>query len=240
MSTAADSELGDIRADLRLWATGWSQARGLPAPTQLTSDLLRIDRDAHGRTEFLTLRPDLPAAMVHAAVRGSGGIPGLVSLMMPIQDTSQLGRITADYRRLGWLVALGHEYLLTSTDLASTGSLGRPGYVLNPSADPIPELSSAIHIDTIDGNSAADGLIWWGWSEPGREPSAVIARIATEPDHRRRGLGAALLRELSAEATRRGHRRALLIAPEPGRLVAERAGWLNTAEFLVAALPRPH
>jgi hypothetical protein len=240
MPTPVDCEPGDIRADLRLWAIGWSQARGLPTPTFLTADLVRIDRDVdRGRTEFLTLRPDLPAAVVHAAVRGSGGIPGLVSLTMPIRDSSQLGRITADYRRLGWLVAVAHEYLLTSAQLHPTGFLGRPGYVVNPSADPTPGPSLAIHIETVDETPAATGLMWLGSPEPGREPTAVIARIATEPDHRRRGLAAALVQILAAEAARRGHHRALVIAPNAGRLVAHRAGWHTTAEFLVATLPRP-
>ncbi len=222
--------------DLARWADGWAAGRGLVTPRHLSADLLRLDRDEVGtRAEFVTLRPDLTAAIVHAGVRGSGARPGNATLTLPVVTGAPVGRLSADYKRLGWAVAPEREWLLSVEELAVTGPVVPVGYTLRPTG-PAALGGTLLAVEALDGSGrpVAYGVVA---SAALGDTTAVIGRIKVEPDHRRRGVGAALLTWLGSAAARQGLRRALVVAGPAGRALAEGAGWRVRCELMLATLP---
>lgn len=65
----------------------------------------------------------------------------------------------------------------------------------------------------------------------------VPDRIGTQPGHRRRGLGAALMSLLVAAAVEQGATHGVLVASRDGRRLYESLGWQVVAEVVVAREP---
>ncbi len=62
----------------------------------------------------------------------------------------------------------------------------------------------------------------------------VVDMVWTEPEHRRRGLGRAVMSRLAEEAQKVGATRGLLAASVEGRQLYNSIGWETFAEILVA------
>ncbi|WP_152363007.1 GNAT family N-acetyltransferase [Microlunatus speluncae] len=126
-----------------------------------------------------------------------------------------------DEDELGWFMAL---------DLEPTAPAAVPdGYRLEVITEP--ELIM-IRIVTADGDLAASGQCGLAGDH------AVPDKIITEPDHQRRGLGRAVMRELQRQARAAGARTAVLSATEGGRALYRRLGWRELSG-LVGAYYRP-
>lgn len=67
------------------------------------------------------------------------------------------------------------------------------------------------------------------------EGLAVFDRIETAAAHRRKGLGALVMRLLSSEALARGARRGALVATADGRALYETLGWSVSSPYVTAA-----
>lgn len=59
----------------------------------------------------------------------------------------------------------------------------------------------------------------------------VFDKVVTDPAHRRRGLGATLMRALSGHAVSLGMRWGLLVGSDEGRMLYEHLGWTFVADF---------
>jgi GNAT superfamily N-acetyltransferase len=82
---------------------------------------------------------------------------------------------------------------------------------------------------TCDGEEAASGMI----AVVGED--AVPHRIATKPEHRRRGLASFVMGVLAREAVRAGASDGLLFATEEGLLLYRELGWETISDVVIAA-----
>lgn len=91
-----------------------------------------------------------------------------------------------------------------------------------------------------DADVVAEQLIAAGGEPAAAGQAAVVGAwcvpdlIATEPGHRRRGLGAALMSLLVSAALAQGAARGVLVASREGRRLYESLGWETVAEVVVA------
>lgn len=65
----------------------------------------------------------------------------------------------------------------------------------------------------------------------------VVDRVETAPEHRRRGLGTAVMTALTDHAARSGLSTGILIATDQGRHLYEALGWTARAAFAAARVP---
>lgn len=86
------------------------------------------------------------------------------------------------------------------------------------------------HILAPNGDLAASG------SAAETMDAFVFDRIETAPDHRRKGLGVAVMRALGS-ARRSAVSRQLLVATEDGRSLYARLGWTVISPFATATIP---
>lgn len=122
---------------------------------------------------------------------------------------------------LGWFMSL---------DLEPTDPPAVPdGYRLEVITEP--ELIMVRLVDA-DGDLGAAGQCGLA------DSYAVPDKIVTEPEHRRRGLGSVVMRELQRRAHAAGARTAVLSATVDGRALYRRLGWREVSG-LVGAYFRP-
>ena len=88
-----------------------------------------------------------------------------------------------------------------------------------------------VRISTAQGDEAASGVVGVSGDD------AVADSITTEPEHRRRGLGSAMMSALVDRARRAGARHGLLVASEQGRHLYTSLGWAPRATVLTARAP---
>jgi predicted GNAT family acetyltransferase len=91
-----------------------------------------------------------------------------------------------------------------------------------------------------DADVVAEQLFAAGGEPAAAGQAAVVGqwcvpdRIVTEPGHRRRGLGAALMSLLVAAALEQGATHGVLVASREGRRLYESLGWATVADVVVA------
>jgi GNAT superfamily N-acetyltransferase len=206
-----------VPAITRDWVTGLAVVRRCPPPVEVFYGL-RVDVGRpRERTRHILLRVD------EDSVRTVG---------RATEPYTRMKAFLPAQRLRAWLGPQwepdGIEYLMTTA--------------LRPSAMPVPEgyaVTSAVddgvttvRMLTADGQVAAAGYVGV------TDGIAVFDRIETDTDHRRRGLGTAVMRALTAAALHEGAREAVLGATDDGRALYERLGWTvraTMAGFVVAA-----
>lgn len=92
---------------------------------------------------------------------------------------------------------------------------------------------SIVRILSAAGDTAAIGRIVFV------EDHAVYDRIETHPDHRRRGLATAVMRELEKIAAERGAGKGILVATAEGKALYTALGWQLHSLYTTAVIPRP-
>ncbi|GAA4950662.1 hypothetical protein GCM10025331_43750 [Actinoplanes utahensis] len=65
----------------------------------------------------------------------------------------------------------------------------------------------------------------------------IVDRVETSPDHRRRGLGTAVMTALQSHGAEAGLSRGLLLATDAGRALYETLGWTHRALVVTARVP---
>nr|BFE58216.1 hypothetical protein GCM10020063_027420 [Dactylosporangium thailandense] len=215
--------MSELRGLFARWAQGWTAARELPAADDL-GDGLRVHCRQLGREiEYFALDDD-PGALTRLA--------GLVAaedaitwLTVPTTDTA---RSAAAIERAG-LVLLRSSERLMATDLGAHPRVAvREPYRMEIQAD-----GSCIRVSV-----SAPGDAWAARGFAGLSArTAVPDRILTGPDHRRRGLAAAVMGALASAAAERGAEEGILVASEEGRLLYGTLGWREAAQVLIASTP---
>ncbi|GGB29923.1 hypothetical protein GCM10011380_19280 [Sphingomonas metalli] len=199
-------------ATLRAWVTGRSLARGVPAPV--------ADR---GGWRVDTGMPDEACRWIFAAA-----CPGLSELAETIAEPGRLLKWcgTADAVALParWRVEGGTWFMRSDTPPPE------PHLPAGYRIDLIEERARVqVTIRTLSGDRAANGYA-------AETPDAFIYdRIVTEADHRRKGLGRAVMAALGATRRDRAIPQ-LLVATDAGRQLYATLGWSVLAPYTTAAV----
>ena len=88
-----------------------------------------------------------------------------------------------------------------------------------------------LSIRSDSGDAAAHGRLVL------RGALAVFDQIVTEEEHRRRGLGTAVMHGLGDEAARRGAERGILVATPAGQALYLSLGWQTLSDYTSACIP---
>ncbi|MEV5575312.1 GNAT family N-acetyltransferase [Spirillospora sp. NPDC052269] len=116
----------------------------------------------------------------------------------------------------GWVVAWEETGHLMAIDLTATHPAAPDGYTAATET-----IGDVVHVRVLDaaGEQAAKGqMALLG-------EAVVVDRVLTEEAHRRRGLGAFVMRTLADQAVELGATLGVLGATDPGRALYETLGW---------------
>lgn len=200
---------------LHAWLTGRSRARGVPAPV---ADRGGYRVDTRSENEF--------CRWVYAAPH-----PELTELARAIDQPGRLIKLCASDAALR--VQLPARWQLHApSHFMQGGHWPAPaplasGYVCNTRVEgPVTQVT----ITDASGALAASGYA------AQTDVAFVYDRIVTAPEHRRRGLGGAVMAALRATRTR-PETIELLVATDEGRHLYQRLGWRVLSPYATASLP---
>lgn len=140
-------------------------------------------------------------------------------------DTNQALQSTLPAR---WVVQPQNYFMEAIAPAGETGPLP-DGYTLQVHQD---GSVTQVHIVAPNGELAANG------TAAETMDAFVYDRIETAPDHRRKGLGIAVMNAL-ASARKFTSNPQLLVATEDGRSLYARLGWAVISPFATATIPDP-
>lgn len=205
---------------VRTWASGWAISRHTPTPVAKPWGVyIEVGRpDQVGRHVL----PEANELAVRAAA-ASVTVPH-TWLKVPM-DPEEVGR------RLpaGWVVDKGETGHLMATDLRITAPTAPEGYTATvETRDGV----TRVQLRDTEGELSAQGQM----AVLGR--ATVIDRVTTEQAHRRRGLGAFVMRTLADHAVADGATLGVLGATDEGRALYETLDWKTYAP-LAACIYRP-
>ena len=218
-AAAADTDLADL---VSRWARGWAYARGFPRPAAVPGGV-RVEVGEPGRR------------MEWVATDDADTLAGLVDTARATPEawlsvvTESPAGVRPWFVEAG-LVANDGEEALMSIQLADHAFRRLPeGYLAEVDRD-----GGLITVTVRVGEDvAARGRI----AVIGAD--AVADRIQTEPDHRRRGLGGAVMSLLVSAAREAGADHGLLVASEMGEPLYTGLGWRARARLVSARTATP-
>ncbi|MDQ0791764.1 GNAT family N-acetyltransferase [Streptomyces sp. B1I3] len=213
---------------IRRWLDGWTVARGLPEaePLEPAGDGLRSTCDQPGReVEVFALRADdepESVARLAATVAAARRTTWLtVPTLRPTTVEAVVGAAGLDLlHRSEWFM---------TTDLTE-----------HPQHEPAAPYQCEVRTEgpvTIVSLHAPSGEVAARGSIAVVGGDAIADRIETDPAHRRRGLGRAVMSALAEAAVSQGARTGLLIASEEGQRLYSSLGWQHRADVLIARRP---
>lgn len=218
-AAAADTDLADL---VSRWARGWAYARGFPRPAAVPGGV-RVEVGESGRrVEWVaTDDADTLAGLVDTA-------RATPEAWLSVVTESPAG-VRPWFVEAG-LVANDGEEALMSIQLADHAFRRLPeGYLAEVDRD-----GGLITVTVRVGEDvAARGRI----AVIGAD--AVADRIQTEPDHRRRGLGGAVMSLLVSAAREAGAVHGVLVASEMGEPLYVGLGWRARARLVSARTATP-
>ncbi|MGA5564913.1 GNAT family N-acetyltransferase [Streptomyces platensis] len=141
------------------------------------------------------------------------------------REPAEVGRGLPD----GWVVDMDEAGHLMATDLRTTAPTAPEGYTATMETH---DGVTYVQLRDADGALAAQGQM----ALLGQ--ATVIDRVTTEPAHRRRGLGAFVMRTLADHAVADGATLGVLGATDEGRALYETLDWKVYAP-LAACIYRP-
>lgn len=218
-AAAADTDLADL---ISRWARGWAYARGFPRPAAVPGGV-RVEVGEPGRR------------MEWVATDDADTLAGLVDTARATPEawlsvvTESPAGVRPWFVEAG-LVANDGEEALMSIQLADHAFRRLPeGYLADVDRD-----GGLITVTVRVGEDvAALGRI----AVIGAD--AVADRIQTEPDHRRRGLGGAVMSLLVSAAREAGAVHGILVASEMGEPLYAGLGWRARARLVSARTATP-
>ncbi|MET9953458.1 GNAT family N-acetyltransferase [Streptomyces sp. NPDC006339] len=197
----------DIAAITSAWVTGWTVSRGTPAAV-VEPWGYRIDVG----------QPRHPFRHV-----------------LPHPDAVSVGKLCADVTEpWAWLKVMARPEEVAPWITAGWTIPDDPGFMmtktLDPSARPAPPEGYARTTETRDGVIrvrilAPDGTLATRGQIAPTGATAVADQIETDPAHRRRGLGANVMRTLEAAAAQAGARTGILSATTDGMALYDSLDW---------------
>ncbi len=219
---AAAASAGDLPDTVSRWARGWAYARGFPRPAAVPGGV-RVEVGEPGRrVEWVaTDEADTLSALVDA-------VRATPEAWLSVVTESPAG--VRPWFLEGGLTPNEAEEALMSIDLAAHAVRELPdGYRAEVEHD-----GGIITVSVRSGEAtAAGGTI----AVIGAD--AVADRIQTDPDHRRRGLGGAVMSLLVSAAREAGAVRGLLVASEMGEPLYAGLGWQVEARLVTARSAAP-
>lgn len=203
---------------VRIWAAGWSVSRRTPWPAERPWGLY-IDvglPEQAGRHVV----PDADRAAVTAA---AGAVTRPHTWLKVPADPDDV----ATWLTPGWRVDEEDFGYLMTVDLRTTEPVPPRGYAATLWTE-----HGVTHVEVTDanGDTAAKAQM----AVLGR--AAVVDRVATEPAHRRRGLGGYVMRALADHAVARGAGVGVLGATDAGRALYRTLGWKQRAPLTACVL----
>ncbi|MBW8880439.1 MAG: GNAT family N-acetyltransferase [Asticcacaulis sp.] len=200
---------------IRVWLEGWAIAQETPRPTEIP----------HGWHVDVG-RPDQVERYVFPSAAGVADIAGTVA------EPYIYIKVCAALERVAHLFPPRWE-------------LERRGLIMTRDMLPLPDcpLPAGYELSLTDTDSVIAATIHLGseWAAQGRVALngevAVYDRIETHADHRRRGLGRALMRALHQAARDRGVRQDILCASMMGSALYRSLGWDIHAFYTSAVIP---
>lgn len=208
---------------VRQWQAGWSKSRGWT--TVVDEDgLLTVRAGEQGRAmEYVVLDADAhPERLERAA--------GLALATTGARGSAWVTVVTDDREaRAEELEDLGLEVQRDKEWLMTIRLSDQPKLQLHPRYALVSELESDVIITraTIHGAVASSGRM----AVVGAD--AIADRIETDPQHRRRGLGSAVMAALVEAAAAQGATRGVLAASKDGLRLYRSLGWKVTADIVV-------
>lgn len=196
------------------WGLGWATSRAVPRP-----------------------------AIVPGGFRADVGLPGhRVRYVLHTWDIETVAALARQVAAPGtWIKVSGSGAGLRSA-LSTRWTMDSTGYLMSApftaTAADVPA-TYEIRIAAAGGVAAATVIDGTGaTAASGRLASAgefgIIDQVETAPTHRRRGLGAAVMRALSDHAVRNGMGTGLLVATDDGRHLYHSLGWRVRSEIPAA------
>ncbi|SEW52711.1 GNAT family N-acetyltransferase [Chitinophaga arvensicola] len=212
MITVVDPQL------LETWLTGWSLSRGLPIPVP-----------DHGGFRVDVGWPDQQTRYVFAG-------PGerLQHLAATIRDPWIFLKVCAPVAVVRallpdrWVIESPAFMMICPTPMTGPSAELPAGYQLDTDMQTsVP----VVRVLTTGGQEAAIGRIVFV------NNMVIYDRIATHPDHQRRGLGTVIMKSLEGIAAANGITRGVLVATSAGRALYETLGWQLYAPYTTAVIP---
>lgn len=199
------------------WLTSRSLARGLPLPVR-EFDGFRVDTNSE--TEV--------ARWVFPKIG-----PGLQALGRSILEPRYFLKLCAPACELRAALPLGWE-------------LHPPGYFMRSTGEAVKaQLPDGYKIETERAGVVSAARIWARTGELAASGYAAEAcnvfiydRIVTEPEHRRKGLGRAVMAALHATKLQSSAPE-LLVATEDGRALYSALGWKTVSQYSTASIVKP-
>jgi GNAT superfamily N-acetyltransferase len=208
---SADPEL------LATWTRGWARTRGAPAPVRDGASW-RIDVG----------QPDQIARYIFSRADDAVSEAGA-----RIDQPFVLLKVCAEPGRVAPL--LGPRWSVNRTGWMMTGdqAMGAPGPLAEGFRLAIDRDQGVTfaRLMAADGEEAARGRMVV------LDGRIIFDRIATAPEHRRRGLATWLLRRLEVDGREQGGRDGVLVATDEGRALYATLGWTVHAPYTTAAIP---
>ncbi|MFC4913072.1 GNAT family N-acetyltransferase [Actinomadura gamaensis] len=201
------------------WTRGWSVSRGTPAPVP-SDGAYRIDVGRPGHHVRYVLPH--PHAKVIRRLTDQENAPGTW-----LKICAEPARI-APLLPSGWSLQQAPEYLMSAPLSQDAPPPSSGGYTLRLTTTG--RIVKAA-VQAPDGTLAATGQAGLA------DTHAVFDQIATEPAHRRRGLGAAVMSALSSAAAAQGAGTGVLVATTEGRALYRHLGWQEASPMTAAHLP---
>jgi len=210
-------------AELRLWQAGWGRARGF-APPDDHGGVLVVQVAAAGRgVEYLVLDADEHPRRIDAAAQAALGARD-PWVTVPTRDPARVGDRLLEHglrspTKPEWMMSIGLE--------SQRRTPLRDHYVVELDvASPVVHL----RLRTSAGRLAASAQL------AVVEDCAVPDKVETVAEHRRRGLGGAMMTALVDAAVELGAERGLLMASTQGRALYTSLGWTTLCPVVVGRL----
>ncbi|MEV6964080.1 GNAT family N-acetyltransferase [Hamadaea sp. NPDC051192] len=217
--------MSDLRETVIAWQLGWAASRELPSAQPVDGGL---------RVECRQQLRDVEIFALHAD-DDPDSVTRLAEMLPAEPDTAWLTVATREPDRVAALLeAAGLEFYsrveaLMTTDLRTqpVRTVAAPYRLHTEVTGPV------VHVTVLadDGTEAARGYAGLAGSY------AVIDRILTAPEHRRRSLGTAVMTALAEAAIAAGAPQGLLVGSVEGQALYGSLGWSKVADVLVAKLP---
>lgn len=205
---------------VKVWASGWALSRRTPLPAEQPWGVY-IEVGRPGQAGRHVLFEAQEAAVRETAASVSVAHTWLKAAVEPREIRPWLPR--------GWVVDEEETGHLMAVDLTATEPVVPEGYIASlETVDGV----AYVRVHDVAGGLAARGqaaLLGHG---------AVVDQVVTEEGHRRRGLGAFVMRALADHAVAGGASLGVLGATDEGRALYETLGWKSHAR-LAACVYRP-
>ncbi|GAA0582652.1 hypothetical protein GCM10010172_79740 [Paractinoplanes ferrugineus] len=212
------TELGDL---VVRWQRGWGVARSLPAGVDV-GGAVRVDSRQRGReVEYFALEGADLGRLAELVL----GERAVTWLTVP---TTEPHRAAAALEAAGLVLLKRSEQMMT-VDLRKHPRRGpAAAYRAQTRVE-----DGVVTVEVLDES----GAVGAGGTAGLSGTDAVADRIATDPAHRRRGLGSVVMGGLAGAALEHGAETGLLIASDDGQHLYRTLGWRPVADVLIAAAP---